>query len=221
MRINQYVARATGVSRRGVDTAIKEGRVVINGQVATLGQSVNGTDQIALDGKNLQTGAFKLLTIILNKPAGYVCSRNGQGSKTIYDLLPKEMHNLKPVGRLDKDSSGLILLTNDGNLANQLTHPKFAKEKVYEVKLNKPLLPEEIFKIKTGVLLEDGLSKLEIKALGTIPNTIYQIRMHEGRNRQIRRTFAATGHNVTYLHRRQFGPYKLGKIASGSYQIAK
>jgi pseudouridine synthase len=155
---------------------------------------------------------------MLHKPVGYVCSRDGQGSKTIYDLLPTKLHQLKPVGRLDKDSSGLLLLTNDGELANRLTHPSFEKEKVYEISLDKPLARPDRAQIEQGVLLEDGLSKLQVKPLG---NEHWQVTMREGRNRQIRRTFSALGYRLQALHRTQFGTYRLGRIAPGEYTVVQ
>src|SRR5665213_2596758 len=137
MRVNQFVAQATGLSRRAADRAIQEARLAINQHTAGLGDSVTSNDAVTLDNRPIMAAAS--LVIMLNKPAGYVCSRAGQGSRTIYDLLPSEYHQLKPVGRLDKDSSGLLLLTNDGQLANQLAHPRYAKTKTYEVTLDKPL----------------------------------------------------------------------------------
>ena len=128
MRINQYVARATGLSRRKADAAIAQGRVAVNGQTTGVGTEVAATDAVTLDGHAIAI-SLQTITIMLNKPPGYVVSRAGQGSKTVYDLLPAEYRQLKPVGRLDKDSSGLLLLTNDGNLANELTHPRHAKTK--------------------------------------------------------------------------------------------
>ena len=115
MRINKYVALATGMSRRAADRAIDEGRVQVNGQVPSAGQAVADSDSVTLDNSVITTDV-KIQTIMLNKPVGYVCSRDGQGSRTIYDLLPSELHHLKPVGRLDKNSSGLLLMTNDGQL---------------------------------------------------------------------------------------------------------
>jgi len=225
MRINKYVAQATGLSRRAADKAIEEGRVTVNGHTAAQGQDVSQTDKIALDGRDIAiTG--KTTTIILNKPVGYVVSRNGQGSKTIYDLLPARYHHLKPVGRLDKDSSGLLLLTNDGQLAQELTHPKYEKTKVYEVELDRPLTPQALHKLQTGVRLEDGISHLDVHRL-LLGSTIdpeglssqtYRVQMHEGRNRQIRRTFAALGYKVTRLHRTHFGTYELSNLQDGAYQ---
>ena len=140
MRINKFIAQATGLSRRAADTAIGEGRVLVNGQKPSAGQDVSTNDAVLMDGKRI-TAPNQAQTIILNKPVGYVVSRDGQGSQTIYDLLPPELHQLKPVGRLDKDSSGLLLLTNDGQLAQELTHPRYQKTKIYEIRLDKPLQP--------------------------------------------------------------------------------
>src|SRR5688572_10819363 len=128
MRINKFVALASGMSRRAADAAIEQGRVRVDGQHPTLGQDVADGQKITLDGHALHTPS-QHQTIMLNKPVGYVVSRDGQGSKTIYDLIPDHLHELKPIGRLDKNSSGLLLLTNDGMLAHELTHPRFHKIK--------------------------------------------------------------------------------------------
>ena len=213
MRINRFVASATGMSRRAADKFIEAGQVKINGKPAEAGTQVVVNDAVLLGRQKLQPPE-KSLTILLNKPVGFVCSRNGQGSKTIYDLLPPELHNLKPVGRLDKDSSGLLLMTNDGELAHQLTHPKFQKEKIYEVELDKPLASADKIKVEQGILLEDGLSKLRLQG----SNKTWLVTMYEGRNRQIRRTFAALGYKVVRLHRTHFGGYKLAETKLGTFR---
>lgn len=212
MRINKFIAQATGLSRRAADAAIAEGRVQLNGQPVEQGQAVTEYDVVALDGKQLSLAADHTI-IMLNKPPGYVCSREGQGNPTVYELLPLDMYHLKPVGRLDKDSSGLLLLTDDGNLANRLTHPRFAKEKVYEIELDKPLASKHQQAIENGVVLEDGPSRLQLYG----EETHWTVKMSEGRNRQIRRTFAALGYNVRQLERVQFGPYELGQLAPGQF----
>lgn len=213
MRINKFVALATGLSRRASDEAIAGGRVAINGLTAEQGAIVADTDSVALDNKTI-TPAVKR-TIMLNKPAGYVVSRDGQGSKTIYDLMPEGYHHLKPVGRLDKYSSGLLLLTNDGELANQLTHPSNQKTKIYEIGLDKPLEPlhHQMF-VDYGVQLDDGSSKFD-SLTKMDDDRLWQVALHEGRNRQIRRSFEALGYTVTKLHRTHFGPYKLGELKPG------
>jgi 23S rRNA pseudouridine2605 synthase len=208
MRINKFVAQATGVSRRAADRAIGEGRVTINRRPATLGTTVNSTDTVMLDNQPVVLPT-ESITIMLNKPAGYVCSRAGQGGQTIYDLLPADLHQLKAVGRLDKESSGLLLLTNDGDLANRLTHPRYAKAKVYEVALDKILSSEDKTRLEQGVKLDDGPSKLKVSDANGLT---LKVTMSEGRNRQIRRTFAALGYTVTGLHRIRFGPYNLSQL---------
>jgi 23S rRNA pseudouridine2605 synthase len=219
MRINQFIARATGLSRRAADKAIREGRVTFNQKLANLGDVVQTDDTVTLDGRRI-TPSVKTTTIVLNKPRGYVVSRDGQGSKTIYELLPSQYHDLKPIGRLDKDSSGLLLLTNDGDLANQLTHPRYAKTKIYEVTLDKTLEPSHFKQVNDrGVELEDGLSKLALKDLDKAGRQ-WEITMSEGRNRQIRRTFAALGYDIQNLHRLAFGDYRLGDLSLGQYTEA-
>jgi 23S rRNA pseudouridine2605 synthase len=219
MRINRFVATATGLSRRTVDTLITQGQVRVNDTPAKVGQDITPDDVVTYNGKTLRVSEnMQFQTILLNKPAGYVCSRNGQGSRTIYDLLPEKLHRLKPVGRLDKDSSGLLLLTDDGDLAHQLTHPSFRKIKTYEIVLDKPLTPLHRQMISDhGVQLEDGPSKLQLERKADGIDTLWQITMHEGRNRQIRRTFEALGYNILKLHRTTFGPYTLDNLRAGAF----
>lgn len=210
------MASATGISRRAADEIIANGQVTINGQLAKPGDQIIDSDEVTFKGKALTLPA-RTQSIIMNKPVGYVCSRNGQGSKTIYDLLPKELHYLKPVGRLDKDSSGLLLLTNDGQLAHQLTHPSFNKIKLYEIQLDKPLTDSDKQAIEHGVKLNDGFSSLQLEG----HNDKWQVTMSEGRNRQIRNTFAALGYEVRKLHRKQFGEYKINGLTEGKYLLFK
>lgn len=218
------------MSRRAADTFIQDGRVAVNGQKAVTGQQVSDQDTVTLEGRIIKPPE-STQTIVLHKPVGYVCSRLGQGSITIYDLLPSDLHHLKPVGRLDKDSSGLLLLTNDGEQAHQLTHPSFQKEKIYEVRLNQKVTAEDLQKLRQGVLLSDGISKLgvRVKSQGSSDKSApdsklishtstYEVRLAEGKNRQIRRTFAALGYTVTKLHRTHFGPYTLGLLKPREWQ---
>jgi 23S rRNA pseudouridine2605 synthase len=213
MRLNKYIAFHTGSSRRYVDQLIKDSKVQVNDHPASLGQDVDEYDKIIVNGLQISTKT-KTVIIIMNKPVGYICSRNGQGSKTIYDLLPPELHNLKPVGRLDKDSSGLLLLTNNGDLANKLTHPSHQKTKIYEIELDQPLSAEDKIKIERGIKLEDGMSKLNLKGA----QEKWEVIMYEGRNRQIRRTFAALGYKVTKLHRTHFAQYKINDLQIGKWK---
>lgn len=218
MRINKYIAQASDLSRRAADTAVSEGRVQINGRTADAGSQVGDQDLVTLDGTPLFVEQATT-TILYNKPFGYVVSRDGQGSKTIYDTLPAEYRQLNPVGRLDKNSSGLLLLTNDGVLANELTHPRYAKIKIYEIRLNQQLAPLHQQMINDrGISLEDGLSQLQLEKLDDEGHT-WRVTMREGRNRQIRRTFSALDYTVTRLHRTHFGEYTLGDLAKGATKI--
>lgn len=219
MRINKFIAGATGLSRRVADKAVEQGHVRINGVLAQAGQEVTESDEVIVNGKKI-SARTKTQTILLNKPTGYVVSRDGQGSKTVYELLPPELHHLKPIGRLDKDSSGLLLLTDDGQLAQELTHPRYQKTKIYEVKLGAPLQPLHRQMISDhGLQLTDGLSRLLLERLHDRNDKEWRITMHEGRNRQIRRTFASLGYGITRLHRTQFGNYLIQDTQSGKYRL--
>lgn len=176
-------------------------------------------DSITVSGKPL-AAPVSYQYVALNKPVGYVCSRKPQGdSPTIYELLPAGYHALKPVGRLDRNSSGIILLTNDGDFAFKMTHPKFAKTKIYSVRLDRELEPLHQQMISDyGVQLEDGPSKLHLERLHDDTRKEWRVVMSEGRNRQIRRTFASLGYEVKKLHRTNFGNYSVGDMEPGSYQ---
>jgi 23S rRNA pseudouridine2605 synthase len=218
MRLNKYIALSTGMSRRAADAAIGEFRVGINGKTAKVGTEITDSDVVTLDGRAI-TPPVNRVTIMLHKPAGYVVSRDGQGSETIYDLLPYGYDRLKPVGRLDKDSSGLILLTNDGDLANKLTHPSFQKRKVYEITLDAPLQPLHRQMISDhGIKLEDGVSKLQLDRIEEGNDKKWRVTMSEGRNRQIRRTFESLDYKIVRLHRTIFGSYSLNNLSEGSFE---
>ena len=197
---------------------IAGGRVAIDGTAATLGARLTEQSITTIDQEPL-TARPEYRYIMFNKPVGYVCSRKAQGDNpTIYDLLPKDFAPLKPVGRLDKDSSGVLLLTNDGDFAHSMTHPSFRKIKLYEVTLDLPLEPLHQQMISDyGVEIGDGASKLSLERRND-ERTEWTVTMSEGRNRQIRRTFAALGYEVTRLHRQVFGPYELGTLASGEFE---
>lgn len=225
VRLNKFLAERLGVSRREADELISSGKITINGQKAQLGDKVDidKNDKICCKGKAIPLET-EYTYIAFNKPVGYVCSRHAQGpAPTLYELLPKKYYQLKTVGRLDKDSSGLILLTNDGNFAYQMTHPKFRKNKVYEVELDHSLAPLHQQMISDfGVEIGDGISRFTIIAdprRRATSRAQYTVILTEGRNRQIRRTFAALGYTVTKLHRTQFGKYELGDLKSSKYVI--
>ena len=222
LRLNKYLALRLGVSRREADNLIDSQKVTINGKLATLGARFSEGDKISVDGKEL-TGKTEFQYISLNKPVGYVCSRKQQGdSPTIYELLPEKYHHLKPVGRLDRNSSGLVLLTNDGDFAYQMTHPSFNKTKIYNVRLENSLAPIHQQMISDhGVTLEDGPSKFTLERMNDTDRKSWIITMHEGRNRQIRRTFGALGYTLEKLHRTNFGNYALGDIKLGEFEVIK
>lgn len=218
-RLNKVIAGQLAIGRRQADTLIEKQQVLVNGAVAHLGMRVTDADTITVQGKPL-TREQGFTYIAMNKPIGYVCSRKQQGSApTIYELLPEYLQHVKTVGRLDKDSSGLILLTNDGDFAQRLTHPSYVKQKVYEVILDMPLQPLHRQMIADfGVELADGPSKLGLARLHEGDDTQWKVTMHEGRNRQIRRTFNALGYTVTRLHRIDFGQYNLGDLKPGDFK---
>lgn len=242
-RLNKYLAFQLGISRREADELIEQGRVTINGSAAELGSQIDETASVSVDEKPVD-GIRNYQYILFNKPVGYVCSRRKQGdNETIYALLPENLHHLKPVGRLDKDSSGLLLLTNDGDFAHTMTHPSFHKVKIYDVTLNHELEPLHQQMISDyGVMLDDGKSQFMVErgsssdssSAGLTPlerqrttqedeeqvrAARYTVTMNEGRNRQIRRTFGALGYVVTKLHRTNFGTYSLGDIRPGEFEV--
>ena len=216
-RLNKYLAFQLGVSRREADNSIAAGHVKVNGTPAILGGRFEENDEITFKGKPL-TKRVAYTYLALNKPIGYVSSRKQQGENpTLYELIPEEFHNLKPVGRLDKDSSGLLLLTDDGDFAYNMTHPKFYKVKTYEVSLDTPLQPLHQQMISDfGIELEDGPSKLSLEKRND-DGKDWLVTMHEGRNRQIRRTFSSLGYTVTALHRISFGSYTLENLKPGEF----
>jgi 23S rRNA pseudouridine2605 synthase len=219
-RLNKHLALQLGISRREADELIAHGDVRVGETTATLGARFQSGDTITVKGEPLpEPATYQYL--LLNKPIGYVCSRRAQGeSPTIYEILPSEYHHLKPVGRLDRNSSGLILLSNDGDFAFRMTHPKFSKTKVYSARLDRDLEPLHQQMISDhGIQLEDGVSKFMLERLSDTSRQEWQVTMSEGRNRQIRRTFAALGYEVMGLHRTNFGNYSLGDMKPGEYKL--
>lgn len=215
-RLNKFLAFHLGISRRKADELIEQGTVTIDGKSAIIGNRVDPAQHVAVKGVDVARKEH-FTYLALYKPTGYVCSRRRQGDiPTIYELIPKEYHHLKPVGRLDADSSGIILLTDDGDFAQTMTHPKFYKQKRYEISLNKELEPLHQQMISDfGVQLEDGPSKLSLERLSDSSRLDWLVIMSEGRNRQIRRTFSSLGYTVTRLHRIEFGAFALGDLSKG------
>lgn len=220
-RLNKFLAHKLGWSRREADEAIAAGRVSLDGKIAQLGDRLDSGQSLELDDQVVDTDRPNYTYLAFHKPVGYVCSRRAQGENpTIYSLLPEKFRRLKPVGRLDRYSSGLILMTDDGDFAFAMTHPKFHKTKVYNVELDQPLQPLHRQMIADhGLKLEDGLSRFELARLRDGDDTGWRISMSEGRNRQIRRTFAALGYQVIKLHRTDFGRFSLADLAAGQTRL--
>ena len=218
MRLNRFIAQYSSHSRRKADQLIAEGRVIVNREVANLGTVVDEEkDTVFIDNKKLIAVARPLQVVLLHKPVGYVCSRDGQGSPTVYDLLQKRMQHLNVAGRLDKDSSGLVVMTDDGKLLQELTHPSNDKEKVYIATLGKPLEDGAIAKIAKGINIGDErISKMSVIPLDRPLS--YEVRIHEGRNRQIRRSFEALGYQVVALHRTHLGPYSIEGLSPKQFK---
>ncbi|MDO4611608.1 MAG: pseudouridine synthase [Candidatus Saccharibacteria bacterium] len=223
IRLNKFLAERLGLSRREADDAIATGKVFIDEKPAILGARIDKSSKVCYNRKIVPYEA-DFLYLAFNKPVGYVCSRRAQGgAPTLYELLPDEFKKLKTVGRLDKDSSGLILLTNDGDFAFEMTHPKFHKEKIYHVVLDCDLEPlhQQIIS-DYGVKLDDGVSKFKvIRDEEKDDRKHFTVILSEGRNRQIRRTFGALGYTVVELHRVSFGKYQLTDLEPGKYVIIK
>lgn len=213
MRLNQYLAKHTNLSRRSADDAIAGGRVLVNGQAPEVGQLYNEGDVVKLDGAPLNAQATT--TIMLNKPIKTICSKTQQGNvQTVYSLLPPELQHLTYVGRLDKDTTGLLIMSNDGDLIQSITHPSHQVTKTYQVQLDEPLSEADASFIVKGVQLEDGPSKFQISGKGRD----WEVKLREGRNRQIRRTFEALGYEVVKLHRKSVGKLSLDELRPGQYR---
>lgn len=223
VRLQVYLARSGHGSRRSSEDLIRKGRVQVNGEPAELGMKVDPEeDEIRLDGRVVNPR--RLDWILLHKPRGYVTTRDDpEGRKTVYDLLPPELHHLFHVGRLDRDSSGALLLTNDGKLANRLLHPRYGTVKEYRVDVVGKPSPETIRRLREGVKLEDGLAQaLSATPLGRVDRErdIHRLilRLEEGRNREIRRMMEAVGHPVHRLFRSTFGPIGVKGLSVGKWR---
>ena len=211
-------------SRRELAEAVKAGRVTVNGTVAeSFSLAVTPADVITLDGKTaVAATAPDKVYIMLNKPTGVITTTDDpQGRPTVIDCLPPAWHDrrLFPVGRLDENTTGLVLLTNDGELTNRLTHPRYGVEKEYLVGIDRALTTEDFDKIKSGGLeLDDGpASPARISPVNAAPFN-YRITIHEGRKRIVRRLFAALGHQVRELRRVRVGTLELGNLKEGNWR---
>jgi len=217
IRLQKVLAEAGLASRRAAEELIAEGRVEVNGEVAILGRRVDpDRDVIRVDGARVPT-ARRHRYILLNKPKGVVTTLDDpEGRRTVADFLPKGPR-LFHVGRLDADTTGLLLLTNDGDLANRLTHPRYEVSKTYVAAVDGQVTPAVLKKLKAGVELEDGLLKPDsVKLLDASPRgSLLRITLHEGRNRAVRRLLDAVGHPVVDLSRVALGPLQLGSLKIG------
>jgi 23S rRNA pseudouridine2605 synthase len=204
VRLNRFLALAGISSRRGAEEYIRRGRVTVNGELKTdLATQVAFSDQVRVDGKVVRTQ--ELVYLLLNKPADFLTTRSDERSrKTIYQLLPDDLPNLAHVGRLDKESEGLLLLTNDGDLAFRITHPKFKLEKEYLVTLDREFGLEDSPKTKKGVYLSEGRARFD--AIVKVNPRQVRVVLTQGLKRQVRRVFAALGYKVKRLQRVRIGP---------------
>jgi len=216
-RLQKVLAAAGVASRRVVEQYIAEGRVTVDGRVAELGQRVTIDQQVEVDGTPIQLDTAKRY-VVLNKPTGVVSSMSDdRGRRDLTEFTRDYPDRLYNVGRLDFDTSGLLLLTNDGELAHVLAHPSFGVEKTYVAKVRGKVQHATITRLKDGVELEDGpIAADGARVMGVSGDTsLVEITLHSGRNRIVRRMLDEVGHPVLELVRRQFGPLRLGSLGSG------
>jgi 23S rRNA pseudouridine2605 synthase len=214
MRLNAYLARAGVASRRGADELIKAGRVRVNGEPGQLNTFVESRDRVEVDGRRV---ALQRLTyLLLNKPAGVVTTaRDPQRRPTVVELVPRGTR-VAPVGRLDADTTGALLLTNDGPLAHRLAHPRYGVEKVYEVEVEGEPDAAALRQLRDGVELDDGFTApARVRRLA--PSTI-ELAIHEGRNRQVKRMLMAVGHPVRRLHRSGYAGLTVEGLEPGRWR---
>ncbi len=220
MRINKYLAACGMASRRDCDNLIAEGRVQVNGKKASVGMDVNEEDEVYVDGRKavLQKNEY----YILNKPKGYICSvSDDKGRKTVLDLMPKNVGRIYPVGRLDYDSEGLLILTTDGALAQRLTHPSNEVPKTYLVKIEGTCTEAALNPIRSGVEIEGGYVTKKCKAHIVETDKTYtkiHVTLTEGKNREVRKMFAAIGKEVALLKRIKVGEITLRGLDRGAYR---
>lgn len=219
MRLNRFLAWCGLASRRKCEALIRAGRVAIDGHIATsLATQVDEQNQVVtVDGQRI-TSPTKFVYIVMNKPIGYVTTVQDElGRKTVMELLPNTIR-VFPVGRLDKNTEGVLLFTNDGALAFQLLHPRFDIEKVYEAELDRPIRPEHVWQLQSGIQLEDGMTHpCQVKILGRDRMRV-ELTLHEGRKRQVRRMLQAIGYKVVSLVRTRFASVTLGKLRPGEWR---
>ena len=223
MRLNKYIASSGLCSRRKADELIEQGAVVVNGKKVTeLGFSVGEKDKVFVNQKLIRP--VKHLYYKFYKPAGYITTCDDEkGRKTIYDLLPESLYGLKPVGRLDKDSTGLLLLTNDGDLINELTHPSIKIPKIYIVSVNSQMCKREFEQMANGIEIEPGkIAYADVSGLeADSKHTMMRITLYQGMNRQIRKMIEYLGHEVKSLKRIQHANIQLDGLKRGDVRPIK
>ena len=222
MRINSYLAKCNIASRRKVEDFIKNGKVKVNDIVVTdLSTQISETDVVKYNDVVVKPTLNKIY-LLLNKPIGYITTvKDEQGRHTVLDLIGKMEDRIYPVGRLDCNTEGMLILTNDGDFANLLIHPRNEINKVYQVQLNRQPSISELNQIKNGVKLEDYLTKpAQITNQKKLEGGRYQldITIHEGKNREVRRMFEAVGLKVKYLCRIKIGSLPIGNLPLGKYK---
>lgn len=222
MRLQKYLADAGIASRRKCEQLIEEGRVKLNGAVAEIGMNVNDGDVVTLDGKRVRANNERVM-IAFYKPKNVICSNaEDEDRKKVTDFFKELPYRLYTVGRLDYDSEGLILVTNDGDAANRLMHPRYGLSKTYNVLCSGRFTDAEIHALASGVMLEDGMTApARVKLLRETDNgnTELSITIHEGRNRQVRRMVAAVGHDTLRLVRVSIGKLTLSGLKSGQWRF--
>jgi 23S rRNA pseudouridine2605 synthase len=217
----KVLSEAGAGSRRRIADAIKNGRVEVNGEsVENFRHPVNPeADRVSVNGKLVDLKPRRTVYLMVNKPAGILTTTSDErGRRTVLDILPEKYRHLRlyPVGRLDKDSTGLLLLTNDGDMTYKLTHPKFEHEKEYLIHIDGRLKPDEIRKLEEGFELEDGMTyPVAVKEIKSQPPFNYSITTHEGRKRQVRRMLASLGYRIPALKRIRMGNLNLGNLKEG------
>ena len=221
IRLNKFLANAGICSRREADDLIQNGAITVNGQVVTeLGTKVLRSDEVIYHGKNIMPE--KKVYVLLNKPKDYVTtSDDPQQRKTVMDLVKNVCpERIYPVGRLDRNTTGVLLLTNDGDLASKLTHPKFLKKKVYHVFLDKPVAPEHMQQIAEGVDLDDGEVHADaIEYASENDHSQVGVEIHSGKNRVVRRIFESLGYRVVKLDRVMFAGLTKKNLRRGDWRF--
>ncbi len=222
MRLNKYIASCGAASRRGADALVEAGRVTVNGRIVqNHGADIDeNADTVCVDGKRLNLQRAYVY-IMLNKPAGVLCTcHDDRGRKTVLDIVSMPDARLFPVGRLDYDTEGLLLLTNDGDFAFRCTHPSREKDKTYYVRVKGALCAESLKRLENGVEIDGRMtSRAHVSVLERLKDiTALSMTIHEGRNRQIKKMFEAVGCRVVYLKRTAIGNLTLGDLPTGQWR---